>query len=182
VAVSPPDGSPADVAAALAREGLPSGQLLEVEAMLETDTLLEEDSFRTPRLRGVNVTRSCGRYDPGSYTQVYDATRRCMVPPNRPQWRTFRYRTDTPDDSRVIFVFRTANERSRVATATAVRVSVPSEPDNGSFDTGERLRMAGLDDGNAYLQVQALLEPSTDRTRAPLLFGFEQEYVCLDAE
>ncbi len=121
-------------------------------------------------------------YEPGSFSRVYDANTRCEIPPERPDWGTFTYRSNTPDDSKIRFVFQTANTEAGLAGADPLTIAVPLADDDGSFDLGQFLVDNGQQNYRPYVKMTAFLDPSSSRTAAPTLTGFEQTFVCADAE
>lgn len=119
----------------------------------------------------------------GSYTQVYDSTMRCLVPPQRPQWGNFTWNVSTPSDSNVKFEFRVSDTTTFPASAnssiTISATSTPASPLN--LDTALRAAMASVPNG-IYLQVKTILNANTARTATPVVYGWNLQYSCFDAE
>ncbi len=116
----------------------------------------------------------------GTYSRDYDATIRCSIPPDRPDWQSFTWTANTPSDSSIDFQIRTADTIAGLGSATPVAVTVPSA--TSPIDIGTTLVAAGQANFHPYLRVTAVLNASTDRTVTPTLTGFELQYTCTPME
>jgi len=115
----------------------------------------------------------------GSYHRDYDATVRCMIPPDRPDWGSFTWTASTPGSSNIRFEIRTADTLAALSTATPVNIPVP--PSLSPQDIGALLT-PGAGNFHPYLRVTAVLNSSPDHTVAPTLTGFTLQYTCAPAE
>jgi hypothetical protein len=115
----------------------------------------------------------------GSYSRNYDATVRCMIPPDRPDWGSFTWTASTPSDSAIRFEIRTADTLAGLGAASPVNIPVP--PTLPPQDIGVLLT-PGLGNFHPYVRITAVLIASSDRTTAPTLTGFELQYTCAPAE
>jgi hypothetical protein len=122
-----------------------------------------------------------GTYAEGSYTRVYDATGRCPSPRYVVDWSAFRWTTQTPSDSSIVFEIRTAATVAGLASAGVVEIAIPTAPQSGATDLGALLESSGQRSDLPFVQVTARLLPSMDGSVAPLLTGFEAEFYCDEA-
>lgn len=118
----------------------------------------------------------------GSYWRDYDANVTCTIPPQRPDWGTFRWTGQTPSDTTIRFEFRTADTAAGLAAAPPATVTLPPEPDAGSLDLGGLFDSTGRRNLRPHVRVTATLFASSDRSTSPILTGFELAYTCNDAE
>jgi len=115
----------------------------------------------------------------GSYHRDYDATIRCTIPPDRPDWGMFDWTASTPAGTSIRFEFRTSDTLAGLATAAPTSFTVP--PTAPTQDVGVLLT-PGPGNFHPYLRATAVLISSPDRTQAPTLTGFTMQYICAAAE
>ena len=119
----------------------------------------------------------------GSFTQVYSATDRCVIPPQRPRWGNLDHDITVPAGTSLAFAIRTSDSLMGLATATAVTVTATSGmPIADPLNVGTLLANAGVGDRRPYLSVTAVLTTNAAATTSPVLRGFTFNYTCEDIE
>ena len=116
------------------------------------------------------------------YRNVYDATERCITPPEFPKWGALTWEGTTPSGSSIDFQIRTAPVLEDLPTAIPVILSITGSAEGGTFDLREELIAAGQVVGLPYIQITAVLNPSTSPPTTPTLNGWSFEFVCEAAQ
>ena len=116
------------------------------------------------------------------YRNVYDATERCITPPEFPKWGALTWAGTTPSGSSIDFQIRTAPVLEDVPTAIPVILSITGSAEDGTFDLREELIAAGQVVGLPYIQITAVLSPSISPPATPTLDGWSFEFVCEAAQ
>ena len=116
------------------------------------------------------------------YRNVYDATERCITPPEFPKWGALTWEGATPSGTSIELQIRTAPLPEDLPTVTPVILSVTGSATSGTFDIREELIAAGQVVGLPYIQVTALLNPSNSPPVTPTLDGWTFEFVCEAAQ
>ncbi len=116
------------------------------------------------------------------YRNVYDATERCITPPEFPKWGALTWAGTTPSGSSIDFQIRTAPVLEGVPTAIPVILSITGSAEGGTFDLREELIAAGQVVGLPYIQITAVLSPSISPPATPTLDGWSFEFVCEAAQ
>ncbi len=188
----------ANVATALQAAGRTSGpgldgRYLQIEVMLESSNLL--DTFYTPELVNVSVGRTCT--DPvlaaGTFATAYAAADYCVAP-EIADWYDLSYKVKIPTGTGIDFEIRTGATPEAMAAATpiiypapaagpitmACPTGCPGQAYEGKVDIGAWLVARGVSSQQAYLEVRAVLKPSG--SVSPVLYGFDQEWLCRFAE
>lgn len=118
----------------------------------------------------------------GNYTRDYDSTVRCAIN-ERPVWGTLDWTApDLPAGTSIRFELRTSDTAAALPTATPmVTVNVPSAG-TGSVNVTNALAAAGARTRLYRLRVNAVLNASPDRLRAPVLSEVRVAYTCIPDE
>jgi len=121
---------------------------------------------------------------PGSnfYRNVYDSTARCNTPPEHPKWGDLTWTGTTPGASTIEFQIRTAATVAELQTAIPVVVVIPTDTNSNTFNLTDELIADGQPWGLPYIQITAVLSPSTSPPATPTLEGWTFEFVCEAAE
>ncbi len=115
------------------------------------------------------------------YRNAYDTTSRCGTF-EAPKWGLLTWEGSTPAGTSIDFEIRTSNVAADLATAPAVVVNVPNDTTSSSFDLTETLIANGQPWGLPYLQITAVLNPSTSPPATPELAGWSFEFFCEAAQ
>ncbi|MEM9071317.1 MAG: hypothetical protein AAGE52_22615 [Myxococcota bacterium] len=180
VGVAPSAGSPIDVRTPLLREGIQPGRFAQVEVALQS-TVTREEVF-TPTVRSVSLEHSCIRAEPGHFERDYDATTTCTIPPERPFWGALEYRAETPGDSFIEVLVRTAETVDDLDGATDTAVTIPALPDEGTVSVDELLRTAGMPISEAALRVRMRLIPDSRSGQSARLYDMAMQWDCIPSE
>jgi len=116
------------------------------------------------------------------YRNAYDSTARCNTPPERPKWGDLTWMGSTPADSSIEFQIRSANTAAELQTAVPAVVVIPSDTTSDTLNLTDELIADGLPYGLPYIQITAVLNPSTNLLETPTLEGWSFEFVCEAAE
>jgi hypothetical protein len=116
------------------------------------------------------------------YRNSYDSTARCITPPERPKWGDLQWQGDTPEGTSIEFQIRTANTAEELATSVPAIVMVPDDTTSHTLNLTDELIADGLPYGLPYIQITAVLNPSSDPPETPELAGWTFEFVCEAAE
>ncbi len=116
----------------------------------------------------------------GSYWRNYDATVRCEIPPERPDWGALSWVSQTPSTTSIQFELRTAATNADLDSASPVTFTVPGTA--SPVDVGSALIAGGSENFLPYLRVTAVLQSSADMAQTPVLTSFQLQYVCEDQE
>jgi hypothetical protein len=118
----------------------------------------------------------------GNYLRDYDATARCAIN-ERPIWGALRWDVPAlPAGTSVRFELRTADTAAALPTATPMAtVNVPAAG-AGTADVTAVLTAAGALARQYHLRVNAVLNASADRLRAPVLSEVQVAYTCIPDE
>ena len=116
------------------------------------------------------------------YRNAYDTTTRCNTPPERPKWGDLQWDGDVPDGTTIQFQIRTAPTLDDLATAVPPIVEIPTDTDSDTFNLTEEMIADGQPYGLPYIQITAVLQPSTAPPVTPALEGWSFEFVCEAAE
>ncbi len=121
---------------------------------------------------------------PGSnfYRNTYDSTGRCTTPPERPKWDDLTWTGSTPGDSTIEFQIRTSPTSADLAAAVPAVILIPTDTASTTFNIREELIADSLPWGLPYLQITALLNPSSAPAATPTLEGWSFEFFCEPAE
>jgi hypothetical protein len=121
---------------------------------------------------------------PGSnfYRNSYDSTARCITPPEHPKWGALTWTGSTPDGTSLEFHIRTAPTIDDLQSAIPAVVVIPTDTTSQTFDVTEELIADGQPYGLPYIQITAVLNPSTDPPATPALQGWTFEFFCEAAE
>ncbi len=116
------------------------------------------------------------------YRNSYDTTARCITPPERPKWGNLTWEGLTPEGTSIEFQIRTANTAEELPLAIPAIVTVTPETEGNAFDLTAELIADGLPYGLPYLQITAILNPSSDPPATPELTGWTFQFFCEAAE
>ncbi|NNK07132.1 MAG: hypothetical protein HKP50_07485 [Myxococcales bacterium] len=116
------------------------------------------------------------------YRNAYDATERCITPPEFPKWGDLTWEGSTPSGTSIELQVRTAPVPEELPTATPVILPISGGASSGTFDIREELIAAGQVVGLPYIQITALLNPSDSPPATPTLDGWTFEFVCEAAQ
>ncbi len=132
-----------------------------------------------------------------TFTRIYNATTTCPAG-SGPVWRDFSYVAVTPTTSQISFTIQTAPTLAGLAMApveTLVFSPTPGPPtmallnqpvvastalasDTGSTSPDYTLVLNNQIRNNYYLQVNAILTPSSDMLHAPTLLSWDMQIDC----
>jgi hypothetical protein len=115
------------------------------------------------------------------YRNVYDSTDRC-VELEAPKWGALTWEGSTPSGTSIDFQVRTAPTLEGLPTAIPVVLPVDGGASGGTFDLREELIAAGQTVGLPYIQITAVLKPSSGAPATPTLDGWTFEFVCEAAQ
>jgi hypothetical protein len=115
------------------------------------------------------------------YRNSYDSTERCIAL-EAPQWGVLAWEGSTPSGTSIEFQIRTAPAPEDLPTATPVILPVSGGAASGTFDIREELIAAGQTVGLPYIQITALLNPSSSPPVTPTLDGWTFEFFCEAAQ
>ncbi len=167
------------------RTVLPTGsaQVFDFELDVRADDVLEVE--RIP-VRVMVPDSAAHVFDdtPASafYRNAYDATARCITPPEFPKWGDLTWEGSTPSGTSIELQVRTAPVPEELPTATPVILPISGGASSGTFDIREELIAAGQVVGLPYIQITALLIPSNSPPATPTLDGWTFEFVCEAAQ
>ncbi len=116
------------------------------------------------------------------YRNAYDTTTRCNSPSDRPKWGELRWDGDTPEGTSIEFQIRTSPTLADLATAVPAIVEIPTDTDSDTFNLTDELIADGQVYGFPYLQITAVLNPSSSPPATPTLEGWSFEFICEAAE
>ena len=117
----------------------------------------------------------------GTFVQVYDATVRCVIPPQRPVWGNLTHSMTVPANTTVQLQVRTADTLAALPTAGPVLVNATNaSPAPNPITT--LLQGAGISTQKPYLSVTAVLTTNAARTVSPVLRQLTMVYTCQDIE
>ena len=116
------------------------------------------------------------------YRNAYDTTVRCNTPPERPKWGELRWDGSTPDGTTIELQIRTAPTFDTLGTAVPAIVEIPTDTANNTLNITDELVADGLPWGLPFIQITAVLNPSTSPPATPTLEGWSFEFVCEAAE
>lgn len=153
------------------------GRYLEIDIRMRT-----QNRTMTPRVRNVAATGRCDRVlrlPEGSYERVYDTTASCSAG-ERPDWGDLTWEVDTPAGTSIDFEIRAAPNPADLATATPYIISIPGA--TSPVDLSAFLMTQNAQLGLAAMSITAVLTPSADRFRTPILYRYGVDYTCLPAE
>lgn len=121
---------------------------------------------------------------PGSsfYRNVYDSTVRCVAPHEAPKWGDLQWMGSTPGASSIEFQIRTANSIADLLTAIPATVVIQTTAMTGNFNLTEELIANGQPYGLPYIQITAMLNPTSLPPTSPTLEGWSFEFFCEAAE
>jgi hypothetical protein len=121
---------------------------------------------------------------PGSnfYRNVYDSTARCITPPEHPKWGDLTWMGSTPGSSTIEFQIRTAATVTELQTSIPAVVVIPTDTNSNTLNLTDELIADGQPWGLPYIQITAVLSPSTSPPATPTLEGWTFEFVCEAAE
>jgi len=137
----------------------------------------------------IDIAFGCGGdYQPTIYSQVYEAQCSAKLAGVISQWGFMAYETTTPQDSRISFEVRTADDLTALNDEDFIQVA---NAEAGSVDTQD-CPMAGpepcpidlfvaLGEGGAhkrFLEVRTSLTPNAQQTQTPTLHGWRVTYSC----
>lgn len=113
----------------------------------------------------------------GSFFRDHDATTRCEIPPQRPDWGRLEWTASLPAGTSIELQIRTGDTAARALDPVALSLLLP--PTTSPVDLGELL---GERNFAPYLRVTAVLRADEQRRVAPVLTGFELQYTCVELE
>lgn len=116
------------------------------------------------------------------YRNAYDTTTRCNTPPEHPKWGDFQWDGATPDGTSIEFQIRTAATLGDLATAVPAIVEIPTDTVSDTFNLTEEMIADGQPYGLPYIQITAVLNPSSSPPATPTLEGWSFEFICEAAE
>jgi hypothetical protein len=116
------------------------------------------------------------------YRNVYDSTARCITPPEHPKWGDLTWIGSTPGASTIEFQIRTANSAADLQTAIPAVVVIPTDTTSNTLNLTDELIADGQPWGLPYIQITAMLNPSSSPPETPTLEGWSFEFVCEAAE
>lgn len=116
------------------------------------------------------------------YRNAYDSTARCNTPPERPKWGDLQWDGTVPNGTSIEFQIRTAPTLDELATAVPAIVEVPTDTASDTFNLTEEMIADGQLYGLPYIQITAVLRPSSAPPATPALEGWSFEFVCEAAE
>jgi len=116
------------------------------------------------------------------YRNSYDTTVRCNTPPERPKWGELRWDGSTPDGTTIELQIRTAPTLDALGAAVPAIVEIPTDTASNTLNITDELVADGLPWGLPYIQITAVLNPSTSPPATPSLEGWSFEFVCEAAE
>ncbi len=179
-------GAAADFEIVFLNDSVPptaSSQVFDFELIVHADDVVEVE--RIP-VRVMVPDSLAHEFDatPASafYRNAYDSTARCNTPPERPKWGDLTWQGSTPSGTSIDFQIRTSPTMAELATATPVIISIPGDTTSRVLNLTDELIAGGQPWGLPYLQITALLNPSTSPPATPLLEGWRFEFVCEAAE
>jgi len=120
--------------------------------------------------------------DAAFYRNAYDTTTRCNMPDERPRWGDLVWEGTTPADTSIEFQIRTAPTLGALSTAVPAIVEIPTDTTSDTLNLTEELIADGQVYGLPYIQITALLRPSSSPPTTPTLEGWSFEFVCEAAE
>jgi hypothetical protein len=179
-------GAVLDYAIVFANTSVPStgvSQVFDFELFVTVD-----DAFEVQRIPVRVMVPDTAAHDfedlPGSnfYRNSYDSTARCITPPERPKWDDLTWTGTTPGDSTIEFQIRTSPTLADLPTAVPAVVVIPTDTTSDTFNIREELIADGLPWGLPYIQITALLTPSSSPAVTPTLQGWSFEFFCEPAE
>jgi hypothetical protein len=124
------------------------------------------------------------QYEPASFTRDFEgacAGTQALV------WRFFDYQAILPAGTSIRFSAVTAQTQAGLATATpSVDITVAAPPSTTGWTTGpstvnDLLKAAGSW-SKQFLRVTMEFNPSADKTEAPELLAWRQNFDCLSNE
>lgn len=121
---------------------------------------------------------------PGSafYRNAYDSTARCITPPERPKWGNLTWEGSTPPGTTIEFQIRTANTAEELQASIPASIVIPDDTESRTLDITQELIADGQPYGLPYIQITAILSPSSAPPATPTLRGWTFEFVCEAAE
>ncbi|MGB5694008.1 MAG: hypothetical protein WBM46_00010 [Polyangiales bacterium] len=160
-----------------------SSQRFDFELVVRADDAVEVERIPV-RVLVPDAAAHDFRNLPGTsfYRNVYDSTARCITPPERPKWGNLTWSGTTPGDSTIEFQIRTAPTIDDLQTATPAVVVIPTDTTSSTLNLTEELIADGQSYGLPYIQITAVLNPSTSPLATPTLEGWTFEFVCEAAE
>ncbi|MFW2388453.1 MAG: hypothetical protein ACN4G0_08955, partial [Polyangiales bacterium] len=160
-----------------------SSQVYDFELVASADNVVEVE--RIP-VRVMIPDADSHEFDetPGTafYRNVYDSTERCITPPEHPKWDDLIWEGSTPESSSIDFQIRTAASADELALTLPVVVSVSGSGTGGTIDVRDELIAGGQTVGLPYIQITAVLNPSTSPPATPTLVGWSFQYFCEAAQ
>ena len=116
------------------------------------------------------------------YRNSYDTTARCNTPPERPKWGDLVWDGTVPSGTSIEFQIRTAPTLAALPAAVPAIVEIPADTTSDTLNLTDELIADGQPWGLPYIQITALLEPSTSPPATPTLEGWSFEFFCEAAE
>jgi hypothetical protein len=164
-----------------------TSQVFDFEIIIWVDDTIELD--RIP-VRVMVPNDATFEFDdtPGAnfYRNDYDSTdERCITPPEgpeHPKWGDLTWEGSTPGDSTIEFQIRTAATVAELQTAIPAVVVIPTDTEDNPLNLTNELIADGQPWGLPYIQITAVLTPSTSPPATPTLKGWTFEFVCEAAE
>jgi hypothetical protein len=124
------------------------------------------------------------QYNPATYTRDYNAV--CEAG-KKPVWRFFDWQATLPAGTSITFSAKTADTLAGLDSAThTISLGIASPPSTTGWTSGpstvdDLLRVLGLT-SRPFLRVSMYFQPSADKTQAPELLTWRQNFDCLWAE
>jgi hypothetical protein len=160
-----------------------ASQVFDFELVARADDAIEVE--RIP-VRVMVPDAAAHEFDdlPGSsfYRNVYDSTLRCVAPHESPKWGDLTWTGTTPGASTIEFQIRTANSAADLLAAIPVVIVIPTDTTSPTFNLSEELIANGQPYGLPYIQITAMLNPTSVPPTSPTLEGWSFEFVCEAAE
>ena len=157
-------------------------QVFDFEILVQADYVVDVE--RVP-VRVLVPSVDGHRFDDTSqanfYRNAYDTTARCGNL-EAPKWGLLTWDGSTPVGTSIDFEIRTANLIEDLATAPPAIVTVDSGTTSNSFDITDTLIGNDQPWGLPYLQITAVLNPSTSPPATPELTGWSFEFFCEAAQ
>jgi hypothetical protein len=88
----------------------------------------------------------------------------------------------TPPGTTIEFQIRTAGTTAELPTAIPAFVVIPTDTNSRTFNLTEELIADGQSWGLPYIQITAVLNPTSSPPQTPSLEGWSFEFVCEAAE
>ena len=158
-------------------------QVYDFELVAHADDVVEVD--RIP-VRVMVPDADSHRFDDAPeaafYRNVYDTTARCTTPPEHPRWGNLSWEGSTPTGTSIEFHIRTAPSEAELASATPAIVEIPTDTTSHTLNLTDELIADGQPWGFPYIQITAVLNPSSNPPATPTLEGWTFEFFCEAAQ